>query len=174
MANNKPIWFTSGSATLQKRRFRDYSTDALTSKMWILPDGRVAASSVWHYHWLLSNRAVAKEFGMPIDGLPEEEEPIRLAALRAGFVRLNYVHRSGTLTIEANRLRLGTAIMRAILGVVTENLRDIYVLNFNMLSVPKRGRSWLYKSESVALFTHPLAERRLLIPFVGKKARRRR
>jgi hypothetical protein len=105
-----------------------------------------------------------------LDDLPEEEEPIRLAALRAGFVRLNYVHRSGTLTIEANRLRFGSKVRRAILGVVKQNLDDIYVLNFNMLSVPKRGRPWLRESETVALFTRPLAERKFLIPFVGEKA----
>jgi hypothetical protein len=135
--------------------------------MWILPNGRVAPSSVWHYQWLLSNRALAKRLGVPLDQLPEEEDPIRLAALRVGFVRLNYEHKTGTLTIEANRLRFDGRVRNAIRGVVLENLKDVYIINFNLLSVPQRGRPSLWGAESVALFKHSVGERPALIPYVA-------
>jgi hypothetical protein len=54
------------------------ATDTWTSKMWILPDGRVAPLSVWHFQWLLMNPEVAKRFGVPLNRLAQEEGPIRM------------------------------------------------------------------------------------------------
>jgi len=136
--------------------------------MWILPDGRVAPSSVWHYRWLLSNAELAISLGVPLDDLPAEEQPIRLAALRAGFVRLNYDHKTGTLTIEANRLRLPGKVKQAIRAVVLKNINDVYTLTFNLLSVPLRGRSTLQGTKSVAMFRHPREQRPALIPYLAE------
>ena len=65
------------------------------NKNWILPDGKVVNAGPLHSRWLVSNPKVAKRFGVDLAGLTPEndDQEIRLLALKAGFARLNYVVR---------------------------------------------------------------------------------
>jgi hypothetical protein len=126
--------FYAGNASPRgKRKFTSYTTDLVTSKMWILPDGRVTPLSVFHYEWLLRNPDIAEQFGIPLEKLPREEDAIRVAALRAGLVRVNYDHKTGMLTVEVGARKLTAIIKRSLIALVLLNARDVYFIRVNLI-----------------------------------------
>lgn len=123
--------------------FGSYRTDKHTAKAWILPDGRPIAIDRWHYEWILANRDLAASFGIDLEGIPLEETPVRVAAVRAGFFRLNYQIRDGQLTVEGLASRLTAALREALFVVLVENLEQlgavhIHLFDDHVLSVAQR------------------------------------
>ena len=71
-------------------------------KAWLLPDGIVQPTNGFHFRWLQQNPSVAMRFGLTSSELAgDDEQPVRLAAVRKGFVRLHYARGSGLMTVEA-------------------------------------------------------------------------
>ncbi len=71
-------------------------------KAWLLPDGTVQPTNGYHFRWLQQHPSVAIGYGMTNDELAgEDEQPVRLAAVRKGFIRLHYALKSSLLTVEA-------------------------------------------------------------------------
>ncbi len=135
--------------------------------MWILPDGRVAFLSVWHYEWLLRNPDAARAFGIGLEQLPHEEQPIRIAALRAGFARVNYEHKNGTLTLEVSSDRFGAQTKRTLVALVADNARDIYTIRVNVIRF-EGGKIKAVLSKTANVFSYDDKEKAEHIPFVGE------
>jgi hypothetical protein len=47
-----------------------------------------------------------------------------------------------------------------------ENLNDVYIFKFNLLSVPQRGRPFLLQSNYITLFKRPATERASLVAHI--------
>lgn len=107
------------------RRPGTYRSDHLTSKMWILPDGGIVSIDCWHFRWILSNAAVVGRFGLDVASLPDEEDPVRIAAVRAGFFRVNYDLRYGRLTVEGLLDRCHEPIRQALFVLFAENVDQV-------------------------------------------------
>lgn len=105
--------------------FGRYRTDQHTAKAWILPDGRAISIDRWHFEWILANRDLAGSFGVDLEGICLEETPVRVAAVQAGFFRLNYQLRDGQLTVEGVESRLTEAIRQALFVVLAGNLEQL-------------------------------------------------
>lgn len=70
------------------------------SKAWITPEGKpIQLGGTFHDVWLNQNPDVKKQHGIPED--VTEETPVRQAALKAGFARINYSVNNGGLIVEA-------------------------------------------------------------------------
>jgi len=135
------LWETGRFAGLLP--FGSYRTDRCTAKAWIVPDGQAISIDRWHYEWILANRDLAASFGVDLEGIPPEETPVRVAAVRAGFFRLNYQLRDGHLTVEGVAFRLTTAVREALFVVLLENLAQlgavsIHLFDANVLKVTNR------------------------------------
>jgi hypothetical protein len=128
-----------------------YKTDELTSKMWILPDGKPISLNQWHYRWLQSNPKTAMKYGLDMKKLPDEEQPVRIAALKNGFFRVNYERNTGSMTIEGLSSKFHKKIKDAIFVIAIDNLESIDRLKLNLLdnTVTK-----LVRSDEVTLFTY--------------------
>lgn len=111
-----------------------YRSDKLTSKMWILPDGETKSISSWHYKWLLNNKEVAAKFGIDVSSLPDDETPVRIAAIKAGFFRVNFEMRNGSLTIEGLGNKFHKKIKDAIFMLVLENSINIGHFNIHLFN----------------------------------------
>jgi hypothetical protein len=108
-----------------------HRTDPYTSKAWVLPDGRAVSLHCWHYEWILANQPTAEAFGMSFGGLPRAEAPVRIAAVKAGFFRVNYELRDGHLTIEGLESRLTPRIRDALELILLENLDQVGTLTIH-------------------------------------------
>jgi len=106
-----------------------YKSDALTSKMWILPDGKPVSLNGWHYRWILGNPKRVAKYGLDVSKMKDDEESVRKAALKAGFVRVNYEHRTGDLTIEGIKIKMHKKIKDAIFVIVMDNLSKLDRVN---------------------------------------------
>ena len=162
-------WYEGNASPHGRKKLASYATDTRTSKMWILPDGRAAALSVWHFQWLLMNPEVAKRFGVPLDRLPQEETPIRIAALRAGFARLNYEHKNGTLTVEVSADEFSSAVKDSLVAVVLQNRKDVYIIRVNLIRL-HGNKIKSVRSSSANLFTYDNNAKVGHIPFVTEPA----
>jgi hypothetical protein len=81
-------------------KFVDIKTTPETSKMWITPapENEIIPLRTFHYEYF-ADPAIAARYGVEYG----TEEPTRLAALRVGFVRINYERNGGVVTIESMR-----------------------------------------------------------------------
>ena len=107
-------------------------TDPYTSKAWVLPDGRAVGLDSWHYEWILANSKTAEAFGVDLGALPREETPIRIAAVKAGFFRVNYELRDGHLTIEGLESRVTPLIRDALEVILLESLDQIGTVTIHL------------------------------------------
>jgi len=130
-----------------------HKTDLLTSKMWILPDGKPVSLDQWHYRWLQNNPKIALKHKLDVKTLPDEEQPVRVAALKKGFFRVNYERNSGTITIEGIAAKMHKKIKDAIFVIVIDNLKSIDRLRINLMDV-KEEELILIRSDEVTLFTY--------------------
>lgn len=133
----------------------------LFSKAWILPNGepeQLGAS--WHHDFINSNPEVRKQYNLPVTDSVEE---IRKAALRKGFVRINYGVNDGTLTVEArqkdwDRQKDGVAeLVRNNLGKV-DNMR-VFLFNDAVTKVTDH--------DARRLFDLPAAEKMENLPLIS-------
>lgn len=145
-----------------------YSSDKRTSKMWILPDGKVVAlKGMWHYDWILRNKAaLKKKYKVDFSKLPAEEAPIRLHAINKGFFRVNYEHNGGVLTVEGVASFFTRKIKDAIFFIVLENVDYIDNINITLMNssgkVVKDGYAQMFmmsneeKMDNIPLVTESL------------------
>ena len=139
------------------------------SKAWILPNGSIQPlGATWHAVWILKNQAlVNKQFSVDLGGLkhPEDEQTIRLRALRRGFVRLRYdLRANGTLTVEMNVRFFRGLVIDAIIMFVAGNAAAIDNIVVRLLSstgqVVRQGHAKLFTLDTRNKLRHlPLVSR---------------
>jgi hypothetical protein len=131
----------------------------LRSKMWILPNGAVVGlDGEWHYRWILAHKNRVAEFGLDTTTLPDEEGPVRIAALKRGFFRVSYETRSSNLIFEGLENKFEKGITDGIFMIVMENmnaLNEIKVTLFN------EDVTEIKSNRSAPLFTLPTADAKL-------------
>lgn len=135
-----------------------YKTDTLTSKMWILPDGKPVSIKEWHYRWLQSNPKIALKYGLDVKALPDEENPVRVAALKKGFFRVNYEHNTGTITIEGLSSKYHKKIKDAIFVIAIDNIGSIDRMKLTLMN---ETLTKIIRSDEVTLFTYRSEEEKL-------------
>lgn len=137
-----------------------YNSDKLTAKMWIFPDGKVKSISGWHYQFIMNNsEKFAVKYGINvahIPATPENEQPIRIAAIKAGFFRVNYEIRSGALTIEGLGSKFHKKIKDAIFMLVMDNMEQIGYFNINLFNDKVDG---FVLQKSIPLFKYNTEEK---------------
>jgi len=81
-------------------KFSDFKTTPDSKKMWITPEPEnlVIPLSTFHYQYF-ADPAIAARYGVEYGA----EDPTRLAALRVGFVRVNYEINHAKVTVETMR-----------------------------------------------------------------------
>jgi len=134
-----------------------YDSGGLTSKMWLLPDGELVPISEQHYTWLKANPDICRKFGLALSRVPDDDTAIRLAALRRGFVRINYT-RDGTLTVEANTRFWDKRAQDTIFMLVADNLDEIYSMQVRALnnngSIVRQGYAQLFNYDDRDKLNH--------------------
>jgi len=143
-------------------KISSFKTDHLTSKMWITPDHKVVPLSSWHYRYILDNPKIQQKWGLK--GLPEDEQKVRLAALRVGFTRVNYEQRQGILTIEACSKFWTGKLKDTIFMLIADNLDSLYKIQINLLN----DRGVAIKSGYSELFRYNDAEKLEHIPMISE------
>jgi hypothetical protein len=141
------------------KSFASSRTDKLTSKMWILPDGTAKNISGWHYQWILDNRDKLQEkYGLDISHLPAEyyantgkETEIRIAAIKSGFIRVNYEIRNGNLTLEGLASKYTKKIKDTVFMLILDNINDIGTININLFN---DAVSSIVVNKSIPLFKY--------------------
>jgi len=142
----------------EAKKFADYKTTPLTAKMWILPDGKTVALNAWHYQWLLDNPAVAAKYGLDLSGVPKEEAPVRIAAIKKGFFRVNFEYKTGQLTIEGVRRNYTTKIKDAIFVLLMDNVKSIDRFK---LTLTDEAVENVVSNKTVDLFTYGSDEEKM-------------
>lgn len=135
-----------------------HKTDLLTSKMWILPDGKPVSLDQWHYRWLQNNPKIALKYGLDVKTLPDEEQPVRVAALKKGFFRVNYEYNSGTITIEGLSSKYHKKIKDAIFVIAIDNIRSIDRMKLTLMN---ETLTKITREEEATLFTYRSEEEKL-------------
>ncbi len=107
-------------------RFDQFRTEGYESKIWILPNGDIQPLDRSHATWLLANRSELKSrFGLDLDDFSDaqrQEQAIRLAAVRHGFVRVHFSHRTAILTVEVQREFVSKSFVSAVMKLLVCNL----------------------------------------------------
>jgi len=124
-----PTWIDRRIDTLRATgRFRGlvplcrHHSDRYSAKAWVLPDGTGLSLDRWHFEWILANQPIGESFGIDFTTLPRDEEFVRIAAVKAGFFRVNYEYRNSLLTIEGLASRLDTPVREALELILLESL----------------------------------------------------
>ena len=133
----------------EMQTFASHKTDRLTSKMWILPDGVPVSLDQWHYRWILANKTRVAKFGLDTTELPDDEQTVRIAALKKGFFRVNYEINNGALTVEGIDTKYNKKIKDALFMIVMNNLNRIDRINLILVNDTVEAVS---KRRSVELF----------------------
>ncbi len=143
-----------------------FSSDCgFTSKMWILPDGRVVALGEQHFRWALANaHRLLRDYGINVRRIrPLEDTPIRMCMLRHGAVRVNYEHRGGRLLLEAYHKTWGRPQQQAFRAIVVANSRDISLVRVRLLN----ARTHVVQEETVNLIEETDCARGTKLPFMN-------
>ena len=118
----------------EMQTFAAHKTDRLTSKMWILPDGVPVSLDQWHYRWILANKSRVAKYGLDTTDLPDDEQTVRIAALKKGFFRVNYEINNGALTVEGLSDRYSKKVKDALFMIVMNNLGRIDRINLVLVN----------------------------------------
>jgi len=119
------------------KRLTSYSShNGLTSKMWILPDGKQISIQSQHYEWALRHAAFLQQhYNINLRKVRRKgDTPIRLHLLRQGCVRVNYEHKGGRLTCEAYHLQWGARQIKGCRAIIRANLTDISFVVIRLLN----------------------------------------
>jgi hypothetical protein len=151
------------------RKFGTYQSGGFTSKMWILPDGEIETLGMQHWEWLKSRPEVQRKFGLDLTKVPDEDTPVRLAALAHGFVRVNYEQKTGRMTVEGSARHWTRAVKDGVFALVQVNLKSIDHIQVNLFD--ENGR--VVRNGQAQLFTYSDEEKLEHIPLVSESARGR-
>lgn len=146
-----------------------YNSGGFTSKMWLLPDGTTVSLSQQHSEWLKANPGVTKKFKLDLSKVPDEDTPIRLAALGRGFIRLNYEQRNGQLTVEAGSRWWSKTVKDTLFVLVADNINRIDAMLVNLLD--ERGK--VVRHGYSQLFTYRGQEKLEHLPLITESRRGR-
>lgn len=155
----------AGNEGFKLRNVEDTTNQA--SKMWILPNGEaVALGAEWHHDWLNKNAAeMSRRFGLAeSDAKKSDLEGAREAALKKGFVRVNYQKGNGTLSVEA-RSRDWPKAKKAVERLVEENVDNLDRVHVTLFDEHASG---IVESDSTAMFDMAPTEKLANIPFITK------
>jgi hypothetical protein len=131
----------------------------LRSKMWILPDGSVVGlDGTCHYSWILANKDRVAKFGLDTTDLPENDDAVKIVALKKGFFRVSYETRSSNLHIEGLKNKLSKRVKDAIFMIVMENVNS---LNGIRVALFNDDVTEVKVNRSAQLFTLPSDEEKL-------------
>jgi len=108
-------------------KLNEFTTTRFTSKMWIDPENQLVALHSWHYEYFRDHPKVAEKYGVAF----EDEEKTRLAALRVGFIRMNYEKNGGFLTIET--MRWDPALRALVDRFIDDNIEALDHMRINLL-----------------------------------------
>lgn len=135
MASNNQSSGVEGDKSSSSLRFDKNRTDAFCSKMWILPDRTIVPLTQMHFRWILANQAdLLKDYKVSFTHIEQEEQPIRLHALKHGFTRVNYTRQHGKLTVECHNNYWNPWVWPSIRQLVVVNLDLIDNLRFNVVA----------------------------------------
>ena len=141
------------------RKFCDYKSDSKTSKVWIMPDGEVYSLDTMHHRWIFQNLQLLKDqYRVDFSKFHPDDESVRLEALNNGFVRINYQHGTGTLTIESNARRFDDLIRSAVRFVVANSASLIDSIRVHLLNchgqIVESGFAMVFDSEDAEKIRH--------------------
>ena len=104
--------------------------------MWILPDGKPVSIPGQHYEWALEHEDyLDRRFSINLRRMRRRgDTAIRLYLIKYGFVRVNYDHRGGRLTLEAHHLRWGPHQINGCRAIIQANLSDISFVLIRLLN----------------------------------------
>lgn len=134
------------------------------SKAWILPSGEpVQLGGTWHHQWLSDNPDVAAKYNLDVPAFEGgDAEGVREGALKAGFARVNYDNRNGTLIVEA-RARDWRRVKGAVERMVESNLDGVDNMRVSLLD---ETATKTVDSQSAKLFNYDDAEKLQHLPFI--------
>jgi hypothetical protein len=141
----------SKSLFTEMKKVSNYKSDPLTSKMWILPNGKPVSLDTWHYRWVLANKTLMAKFGLDVSKLPDDESVVRIAALKKGLFRVNYEHTNGTITFEGLKSKKNKYIKDAIFVIIMDNLKSIDRVKLNLFD---DGVNKLLVVDEVPIFSY--------------------
>ena len=142
---------------------------AAVSKVWILPDGApIQLGATWHHDWLDKNKDVQKRYGLNVPKFTgTDSEKVREDALKKGFVRVNYLSNSGTLTVEATA-QAWRKQKEAVRDLVDANLGKIDNMEVNLFN-PTITK--VVDSDSARLFEMSPEEKMNNLPLISGEMR---
>jgi hypothetical protein len=163
--------FEAQPAKKDELKLRKGGADGI-SKAWVKPNGQVEQlGGTWHHEWLTKNPAEAKRWGVNVaDFKGTDIAGAREAALKKGFVRINYSGNRGEVTIEARERD-----WRRQKGPVYDFFeKNIESLDNARITLYDEGVKNVVDTEYVRLFRFPSYEEALQnIPFItGTEIRR--
>lgn len=101
----------------------------LTSKMWIMKNGKVfSTGGNWHFRWAFQNKKMLEErYGISFEGISEkdEEEKVRIHLIKQGMFRLNHESRGNRVTIEGVINFFNKRVKDTIVALVMDNDESI-------------------------------------------------
>ena len=121
------------SRTASPRSLHEHRTDRWSAKAWIQPDGTATLIDSLHYRWILKHgKQLTEQFGLDLNDVPKREEPIRIAAVRAGFFRVNYKIATGSITFEGLKSRLSPKVREALFTLGEQSIGRISDVNIHL------------------------------------------
>jgi len=142
-----------------------YTSSKGHAKGWVLPNKKFVSIPGWHFDYLLENvEELKKKFGVDFSRFTREsgEQEVRLYALKHGFIRVNYEHNTGTLTVEANNKFWDKKAKDCIFMLVADNEDSID----NMLTTLLDDKGKVVNSRFSRLFTYDGREKFDHLPLI--------
>jgi hypothetical protein len=132
----------------------EFESAAFTSKMWITPGGDVVPLEDWHYRYF-KDPVVAERWGVTYS---DNEQEVRVQALKVGFIRINYERKNGTLTVESFQKGWTKRAKDTIFMLVADNassIDNIYVrvMNDDGMTV-RQGSTQLFRYDDREKLEH--------------------
>ena len=146
-------------------RMGKFGSDGV-SKAWILPNGQLEPlGAQWHHDWLNQNKAELESRWKidPASLKDPDQVPMRIAALKAGFARVN-LEASGQLGIELRKSDLRKQ-KKAIYDLVEANAGKIDSIAVSLFN---DGITKVVDSDTARVFQLSDVEKADNIPFVSK------
>lgn len=153
-----------------RKKATAYKAQELTAKMWLLPDGVIQPlNGRYHHQFLIENFELAQRFGLTHKDLAQDEQMIRLAALRKGFIRIAYESSTGRLVIEGNAKYWTKTVKDTLFMLCADNAGKIDQMTVNLFDDNNQKVS----TGSQQLFTMDDAEKLEHLPLISKTLRRK-
>lgn len=148
----------------QPRKREDWElkpgTGGTFTKAWVDPEGTLHQfGSQWHHDWLNEQSKLRSKYGIP----KGDDTVVRNAALKKGFLRVNYDKKNGKLVVEA-RSKDWPDHIEAVRKLVDSNAdkfdsMEVHLMSNDMKALDQTGR--------VSFLDVPAEDRATKIPLTG-------